>query len=210
MLEELVKIEYHSKDVSKFCRSEVVSFIESTEDVEGECIFFLKRITKVATNIANSKPQYISHMYERVYSFNRVGYQNLARIKKRSPNEQRMMAHFHSHAASIAKKIYLETSCERWFDIFVNEKLNSIHKSLKQEVKHKAHSYSLIALSCQEYARKSENIHYLEKAKHFYKKAGILFQPIDPSKAFKFRMKARECKYNLKRIVTEQSAYSSN
>lgn len=104
-LEELLKRNYNSL-VDRNCKVKVVQYLKETESVSDKDILFVKRLTKVGTNILESFPEALEGLEKKLFDFHLEGVE-LARKEKKENDDNliKIEGHLCAHAGNVAEVI---------------------------------------------------------------------------------------------------------
>jgi hypothetical protein len=129
--------------ISEDVEFQLIKYIEATPSLERCDISFIKKITKVATNIIGSGKTSLDGLLERIYQYHEEGVELIHKSGEYHKQQSLITAsHLASHAGDVAERIYKKTEdnawAEKWFESQVSASvmLDSLKDLAEKEIEH--------------------------------------------------------------------------
>lgn len=113
-LEQLLQKEYDTLTVSWNTIQKVIEYVRETPNVEGKDVIFLKKLTKVTSNISSRNSSFLEPYFERIFQYHLETISNIEKIEvehneylsaTEKVNLKKMKSHLYNHNADFALKI---------------------------------------------------------------------------------------------------------
>lgn len=139
----------------------------TNEEPKYQRVLLLKAQTKVASKVLEKEPDSLDSLLEKIFEWNMKGAEKTQteknnRLTKR--NLSIMRAHFYTHAAKIAEKIFKKTEKLTWLENAYNCRKLSGDLSLTNEPKHASHQYGFAGDFAEQLFERTQKQAWLEKA----------------------------------------------
>jgi len=138
-----------------------LDFLAQTDSIKDYDLLYIKKVTKVGSNILKQFPEKINGQAEKLYSYLIEGVEVAFEINNGDTNISKMGAHMLSHAAFVAQHLFRKTHKIEWLKESYANDLLSANISETIEPKHSELAYFHSAGTANKLYNLTENVKWL-------------------------------------------------